>query len=126
MTDDHKQALAVGRTQSRAVKAYLEALKNNKPKRGRKRTNESIKARLDRISEELVQADALQEVLLLQERSDLIAELETIDAVVDLSALEVAFIEAAKPYSDSKGIEYDTWRKVGVSAEVLRRAGIVR
>ena len=45
MTDEHKAALAKGRNEGNAVRNYLEALRANKPKRGRKRTRESIAAR---------------------------------------------------------------------------------
>ena len=38
MTDEHKAALAQGRSEGRAVRDYLDALRANKPKRGRKRT----------------------------------------------------------------------------------------
>jgi len=126
MSDAHKEALATGRNQSRAVKAYLAALKNNKPKRGRKRTAESINNRLERIAAELPTADALQEVLLLQEQVDLQKELENMGNDVDLSALEADFIKVGLGYSTSKGIDYATWRKVGVSADILAKAGIKR
>ena len=53
MSDDHKAALAEGRSQGRAVRVYLEALAANKPKRGRKRTPDSITKRLDAIAAEL-------------------------------------------------------------------------
>ena len=46
MTDEHKQALAEGRELGRAVRDYLEALEAHKPKRGRKRTPDSVKKRL--------------------------------------------------------------------------------
>ena len=52
MTDEHKKALAEGRTQGRAVRSYLDALETTKPKRGRKRTSDSIKKRLDLIETE--------------------------------------------------------------------------
>lgn len=126
MSDAHKEALATGRNQSRAVKAYLAALKSNKPKRGRKRTADSINARLAKIADELPTADALQEVLLLQEQTDLEKELATMDTDVDISALEAEFIKVGLGYSQSKGIDYSTWRKVGVSADVLAKAGIKR
>lgn len=126
MTDEHKEALAAGRNQSRAVKAYLAALKNNKPKRGRKRTAETISNRLAAIAEELPTADALQEVLLLQEQVNLEKELQAMDNAVDLTELEAQFIAVALGYSTSKGIDYATWRKVGVSADALAKAGIKR
>ena len=46
VTDSHKAAMAQGRTESRAISAYLEALESHRPKRGRKRTPESIDKRL--------------------------------------------------------------------------------
>ena len=46
MTDEHKAALAEGRNHARTVGQYLEALEANKPKRGRKRTADSVKKRL--------------------------------------------------------------------------------
>jgi hypothetical protein len=49
MSVEHKQALAVGREESRAVRRYLEALEAHKPKRGRKRTAEGIQSRLRQI-----------------------------------------------------------------------------
>ena len=126
MSDEHKEALANGRYQSRAVKAYLAALQTNKPKRGRKRTSDSINKRLAKIAEELPIADALQEVLLLQEQSNLERELGNLESDVDLSELEEEFVKVGLGYSSAKGIEYATWRKVGVSAEVLAKAGIKR
>lgn len=126
MSNEHKQALAVGRNQSRAVKAYLDALKSNKPKRGRKRTPDSIQTRLGKIAHELTNADALQEVLLLQEQANLERELATMGTEIDTSQLEGEFISVAAAYSASKGIDYATWRKVGVTAEVLKKAGISR
>lgn len=126
MSDDHKAALAEGRAQGRAVRVYLEALAATKPKRGRKRTTDSITKRLDAIAVELVDADPLKQLQLTQEQLDLQAELETTDVVVDLSALEKDFIAAAGPYAKRKGIGYAAFRSVGVPPAVLRAAGISR
>ena len=35
-------------------------------------------------------------------------------------------MKVAKAYSQRKGIEYASWRELGVSAEVLKRAGVSR
>ncbi|MBI2708263.1 MAG: hypothetical protein HYX34_01005 [Actinobacteria bacterium] len=105
---------------------YLAALDAHKPKRGRKRTAESIKARLDRIEDQLKQADPLNAVHLRQERTDLRNELASQQAKLDLSDLEDEFVRAAKGYSERKGISYGTWRESGVPAAVLKRAGIGR
>jgi hypothetical protein len=126
MTDEHKAALAEGRTQGRAVRAYLEALEANRPKRGRKRTPDSIRKRLQTIDAELPSADKLHALHLRQERRDLQEELEGMDKTVDLAGVEADFVTAAKTYGERKGISYATWREAGVSPSVLKRAGISR
>lgn len=126
MTDEHKAALAEGRAQGRAVRAYLEALEANKPKRGRKRTPDSIKKRLDRITAELEAADPLKRLQLTQEQLDLEAELAASESKVDLGALEKEFVAAAAGYASRKGISYSAFRSVGVPPAVLRAAGISR
>lgn len=108
------------------MRRYLEALEAHKPRRGRKRTTESIRRRLDRIDEELVNAEPLKRLQLIQERLDLTSELETAGAKVDLTGLENDFIEAAAAYSHRKRISYAAWRELGVDASVLKRAGIGR
>ncbi|HEX6312717.1 MAG TPA: hypothetical protein VF152_13970 [Acidimicrobiia bacterium] len=126
MTAAHKRALAEGRELGRVVRRYLDALDQTRPRRGRKRTPESIKKRLAAIEEQLESASPLQRLQLVQERLDLTAELEQLDRKVDLSALERDFTKAAKDYSLRKGISYAAWRELGVPADVLKKAGITR
>jgi hypothetical protein len=126
MSDEHKAALAEGRDQGRAVRRYLEALEAHRPRRGRKRTPESMKKRLTAVENELLTADPLKRLHLIQERLDLQSALETSDAKVDLEALEKEFIAAAGPYSARKGISYSAWRELGVPSPVLTKAGISR
>jgi hypothetical protein len=126
MTDEHKAALAAGRTEGRAVREYLEALRSNKPKRGRKRTPESITKRLNDIEAELPTADPVRALRLIQDQIDLRAELETVGETVDLAALESEFVKVAKQYSERNKISHAAWRQVGVSAAVLQAAGISR
>ena len=127
MSDDHKAALAVGRNHGRSVRLYLEALEANKPKRGRKRTPESIAARLQVIEEALPTAGPLAKLQMTQEKFNLEAELAAPSgAVVDMAALEAAFVEAAAPYAASKKLSYEAFRAVGVTPAVLAKAGIKR
>src|SRR6266545_7275431 len=88
MSDEHKAALAEGRDQGRAVRRYLEALEAHRPRRGRKRTPDSMKKRLTAVETALLTADPLKRLHLIQERLDLQAALETNDAKVDLDSLE--------------------------------------
>lgn len=126
MSKDHKEALAIGRAEGRSVRAYLEALESSRPKRGRKRTKESIGNRLGKIETELETADALKRLQLTQEQLDLSEELENMDSGVDITDLENEFARVAKGYAARKGISYAAFRQLGVPAAVLKRAGIGR
>lgn len=126
MSDAHKQALAVGREEGRAVRGYMEALEAHRPRRGRKRSPQAIEARLDKIDSELATADPLSRVHLVQERIDLEAQLSNEDSTAQLQELEDGFVHAARDYGRRKGITYSAWRQAGIDAAVLRRAGISR
>ncbi len=126
MTADHKAAMERGRAEGRVVRDYLEALRTSKPKRGRKRTPDSIQQRLTKIEQQLEDASAIEELQLVQERRDLTAELESMAATTDLTELEDSFVGVAKAYGERKGISYASWREVGVPAGVLKRADIAR
>jgi uncharacterized membrane-anchored protein len=126
MSDSHKAALAEGREQGRAVRRFLEALEAHKPKRGRKRTPESVEKRLAAIEERLADADALTRLHLMQERMNLTNELASSDDSADMQAIEDEFVAAAGPYGARKGIAYAAWRAMGVDPAVLRRANIKR
>ena len=88
MSDDHKAALAEGRRQGRAVRDYLEALEQHKPKRGRKRTVESMQAQLAKIEDQLAEADPIKRLQLIQDRMDLQAELSANETKADLEGLD--------------------------------------
>lgn len=127
MSVEHKEALALGRVQGRAVRQYLDALESSRPKRGRRRTREAVEKRLAAVDERLEVADALSRLHLLQERRDLEEELGSMNGGgMDLKALEAEFVKAARAYSHRKGVSYAAWREVGVPASVLRQAGISR
>ncbi len=126
MSSAHKQALAKGREEGRVVRSYLDALEMAKPRRGRKRTPESIRKRLTAIDSQLDTAEPLEKLHLTQERMDLESEINSAEPAADLPDLEKAFVKVAASYGDRKGLSYSAWRTVGVSASVLQRAGISR
>ncbi len=126
MTDEHKAALARGRKESKAIKAYLEAISVPKRK-GRPVTPESLEARIVGLDERIrTEPNPLIRVDLIQARIDAQTALDEMTAVVDLDALEVGFIECAASYSDRKGITWPAWREFGVSTGVLQAAGVKR
>jgi len=120
----HKSALAAGRKDAAAVKAYLEAVEGDRPRRGRPRTVESITAQLDTVHKKLVDASALERLQLTQQRMDLERDLKAMQTTHDTAALEAAFVAVAKRYSERKGISVAAWKELGVSASVLKKAGI--
>jgi len=124
MSKAHKAALAQGRVEGRVIRTYLDVLEANRPKRGRKRTIESITRRLNVIKKELLAADTVTKLRLTQERMDLERELKVKTANADIGKLESQFVKVARAYSVRNGITYTAWREVGVSPQVLKRAGI--
>jgi len=117
-----------GREQGRLIRRYLGALEASRSNRGTKRVTEGISRRLRKSDELLVSADPLARLHLTQERIDLHAELvrATNGQAPQLADLEKEFVRVAKSYGDLAGITFAAWRQVGVDADVLERAGIVR
>lgn len=127
MSDAHKKALAKGREEGLTVRRYLEALEASRPRRGRRRTPESIEKRLQVVTEQLeIQENPLTRLQLLQEQMDLEDELAQREEVFDIAPLEKAFVKVAKGYGERKGISYAAWRSIGVAPAVLVKAGISR
>lgn len=123
----HKAALAEGRAQGRAVRRYLEALESSGSKHGRRRSPESIEARLAQIDEVWGEANPITRLHLAQERIDLRSDLDELSTpTIDLDSLEDEFVANAARYADRKGLTYGAFREVGVAPAVLRRAGIRR
>lgn len=123
MSQDHKDALAQGRKEARAIKAYLNALDGRKS--GRLVTRESLQKRINKINEKLETSDdPLKSIELLQTRLDTEEALSHFDAEEDFEALEAGFVANAKAYSKRKGLSYTAWRAFGVPAATLRDAGV--
>ena len=115
--------------QVRVVRRYLSTLDALRPGRGPKRAADAIANRLLKIDELLISADPIARLHLTQERIDLDAEairLGSSNGDVDIADLEAEFVKVAKPYGDRCGVTFSAWRQVGVEADVLEKAGIVR
>ena len=126
MSDEHKAALAQGRRESKAIKAYLVAI-SIPTRRGRPITPEMLEAKIETIDQRILdETDVLARVDLFQARIDAQEALDQMAAVVDLDALEAGFVEYANSYSQRKGITWPAWREAGVSADVLKAAGVKR
>jgi hypothetical protein len=128
MSEEHKASLAAGREQSRLVREYLVALSESRPKRGRKRTIESVQKRLEQVNTALQsEDDPLKRLALISERETLEVEVNHFSGeTLDVTELEKRFIEVAKAFSERKGVSYNAWREAGVPPHVLKAAGITR
>ena len=116
------------KTEVAAVRDYLKALEQNAPRRGRRRTPESVKRQLVVLEGEMEGASVTKRLGLIQERIDLEADLEALQQAgsVNLSALEAGFATHAAAYGGRRGISYAAWREIGVSSATLKSAGIRR
>lgn len=124
MSTAHKKALANGRNEGRVIREYLEIVEATKPRRGRRRTIESITKRLSLITTELKSADPVTKVRLIQERLDLRNELAGMKTKSEVADAESKFVKVARSFSKRNDISYDAWREFGVTPTVLKRAGI--
>lgn len=123
MSQEHKDALARGRTEARAIKAYLKALDSKRP--GRPVTKESLEGRMANVEAKLAaEDDPLKAVELIQARLDIEEALIQLTASEDIEALEAGFVAHAASYSERKRITYPAWREAGVAAAILKKAGI--
>lgn len=126
MSDDHKNALAKGRAQGRAVRDYLAALEQQR-KPGRRLGRTTIEERIPALQEQIdSEPDPAKRVEAIQKRIDLEERLEQLSDEPDIEALESGFVEVAAEYSERKGITYKAWREAGVPAAALKNAGVRR
>jgi|SRR5689334_14460780 len=127
MSASHKKALAEGRSMSLTVDRYL-AVVNTPKRRGRKVSRATLEQRLASARERSKTATGVDKVLAAQEIRDLEAKIAQLDSAsgADLKTLEAAFVKIAKKFGENRGIGYAAWRDAGVSAQVLRRAGVAR
>jgi hypothetical protein len=101
--------MAERQREARIVRSYLEALGS--------RTRDTEKS-LVSIDQKLTNTElsALERLNLLQRRRNLVR--------VSEQNFESAFVDVAASYSARMGIEFATWREMGVPVRVLKLAGV--
>jgi hypothetical protein len=112
---------------SATVNRYL-AVVNTPQRRGRKVSKATL---IDRLATARVQAktaSGIDKVLAAQAVRDLQAKVAQLESAsgTDLKTLEADFVKIAKQFGEQRGITYGAWRDAGVSAQVLKRAGVAR
>ncbi len=112
------------------VSAYLNSL-NLESKRGIRKP-ETIKQQLDKVVQRVNSGNLGQvaKLKLLQKQADLTRRLNAARKIQSASAdqkrIERDFITVAARYSKENGISNPIWRKMGVPANVLIAAGLVK
>ena len=125
MSDQHRAALKKGRQEAAAIRRYLEATAARRP--GRPVTPATLEKRIDALDAQIAsEANPLKRIELEQRRIDAINQLANLAHAPNVDALETDFVKHAKSYGERKGISYAAWRAGGVSAAVLKKAGISR
>jgi hypothetical protein len=126
MTQEHKDALARGRAQGRAVREYLSAIERQRT-RGRTPDRGTIQKRIEDVQRRIDdEENPAKRVELIQRRLDHEEQLISLDDEPDMEALQDAFVDAVWEYSERKGITYHAWREAGVPAAVLKDGGMRR
>jgi hypothetical protein len=112
---------------SAAVDRYLAAI-NTPRKRGRQVTRATVEQRLSAARARSKTASGIEKVMAAQDVRNLQAKLAQLKTTtgVDIKRLEADFVKIAKPFGENRGIGYGAWRDAGVSAVVLKRAGVAR
>jgi hypothetical protein len=124
MSEEHKAALARGRAEAIAIKAYLAAVAAPK-KRGRPVNRTSLENKIASLDAKIRAEDnPLAKVDLIQARIDARGTLDDLETAGDLEGLQKGFEKHAASYSERKGITWTAWREAGVPASTLRNAGI--
>lgn len=117
-----KKVLLDAKAEGTNVSNYLRALQSKKS--GRKRNPDVVVKRIASLQESVKTTTGIRQLLAVQKIRDLRRDLENVSDAGNFAAFEKQFIACAASYSKRRGVEYGTWREVGVSAAVLRAAGI--
>ena len=103
---------------AKVVGAYLRFI--DQPKRSRAQEEQSRKRRA-KLNEQINKASGVAKLRLIQERLNVERKVVAQDRH---SVSEERFIEVCAAYSQENGISWSAWREIGVSEDVLRRAGL--
>jgi hypothetical protein len=87
---------------------------------------ETVRTAAAWLRERVTKEQGVKRLRTLQRVRDLEYAAELLEEEPEGDSLEAYFIANARAYAEANGIEYATFREVGVTAKVLREAGITR
>lgn len=116
---------------NKVVKSYLRSLKISKRTGpGRPRTDAAIQRRIDQAKQSIAfhqkNGSVINELTATQRLLDAQADMREFKRMLtqDPSNYEGDFVKVLPRYAKTNGISNAAWRKVGVPANVLKKAGI--
>jgi hypothetical protein len=125
-TTNHLEALDKGRKASKAIRAYLEMIRDQAAPKRRGRQID-WQARYDQAKASLEgETDVLQQLRLTRQLREAEEMLALAEAEVDVPAIEAGFVEWAYWYSEQHGIDHGTWVAMGVPPALLKKAGVTK
>lgn len=120
----HKQALFDAKSESQKISHYLRALENRKKGRGPRKNPDVLERRIASLQVYVKEATGLRRLQAVQRIRNMQREQSELADAGNFGKFEADFIASAKSYSEKNGIDYGSWREVGVDAAVLKKAGI--
>lgn len=121
LTESHKEALVQGRREARIVRSFLATLRDDRKARNRAEFKERLADLTSRLNET---EDALERLMLIKERQDLVDRFDADEDDPEKEEAEDQFVQVAAEYSERKGIPRSAWEEIGVPGEILDRAGM--
>jgi hypothetical protein len=110
------------RAETTVVARYLNALKAPKPRRSK----DALLKRRAEVEARLSAGDApvIEHLKLVQQRMDIDDAIASLEGTEQITELKEAFVKVAGGWCERAGISVAALREVGVSADVLKRAGL--
>lgn len=126
LSNERKEAMAIGRAQTQIVRDYIGAIARQEASKNRGRLNpEKLKGRILEAAQLFqTETDPIRKLDLLKKQREWTEKLQQWRDTEITPELEQAFIDVAADYADRNGYSYTDFRALGVTAAVLRQAGI--
>ena len=120
----HKKKVFDAKSESQRISHYLRALETRKNGRRPKKNPDVLERRIVSLQKYLKEATGLRRLQAVQRIRDMRRQEAELADAGNFGKYEADFVASAAAYSEKQGIEYGSWREVGVSAAVLKKAGI--
>lgn len=119
-----KATIIEAKTEAMRISHYLRALRALKTQTGPKVNPEVLERRIAKARAQVAMKTGIAQLSAVQHLRNLEKKAQGPEMNGNLERYEADFIKSAASYSEKNGIDYGTWRAVGVDAAVLKKAKI--